>query len=222
MARFIDTYIDPTIRGWPCVCSPRFSTDIVMADSGAEYPNRKWLHPLYKYGLPEAIRNQADYEKIRDHWLVMGGPAHTFPWRDPLDFASVALTKPNVVPTVTMLDQVIGTGDGGTSQFQLHKTYLRGSTTYVRPIILPVVSSVVVSVNGVLPSALFTPLTWSVNRLTGIVTFSGPVVVGNIVRAGFLFDVEIRFEGDDSFDGIAKDYGISGIADLTFVSVRSC
>jgi uncharacterized protein (TIGR02217 family) len=222
MERFIDTYIDGTIRRWPCISTPRFATDIVTSDSGAEFPNRKWQHPLYKYSLPEAISKHEDYEKVRDHWLVMGGPAHTFPWRDPLDFASCALRKPNVVPAVTFLDQTLGSGDGAKSQFQLQKTYTRGATNYVRPITLPVVSSVVVSVDGDDPSALFIPLTWSVSRTTGIIQFSGPVPIGLEVRAGFLFDVEVRFENDDSFDGIAKDYGLSGNADVTLVSVRGC
>ena len=225
MPRFVDEYIPNQIRSWPCTASPRFSTHINVTDSGAEQANRRWLHPLYTYSLPEAVREHKDFEIVRDHWLTMGGPAQTWPWRDPLDFASVPLDAPNHVPALTMADQLLGAGDGARTQFQLVKTYQSGAASYVRPILLPVTASVLVSVNGQLPADLVVPnvpLTWTVSRPGGVVTFSGPPRPGIVVRAGFLFDVEVRFEADDSFDGIAKDYGVSGIANLKFLGVRSC
>ena len=78
------------------------------------------------------------------------------------------------------------------------------------------------SVDGVSSEALVIPLTWEVSRPGGIITFDGPVPVSLEVRAGFLFDVEVRFEADDSFDGIAKTYGVSGVADVKLAGVRSC
>jgi uncharacterized protein (TIGR02217 family) len=225
MPRFVDFPIPQSIRGWPCIVVPKFSTAITQVDSGAEQANRRWYHPLYRYQLPEAIRKHADFETIKDHWLAMGGPAQTWPWRDPLDFASCPLTAPNKVPVVSRLDQFLGEGDGVRTQFQLVKTYQRGPAQYTRDVTLPLVASVVLGINGVDPGALTppnTPLTFTVSRPGGVVQFSGPVPGGMNVTAGYLFDVEVRFENDESFEGIAKEFTASGVATLNLVSVRSC
>lgn len=220
MDRFIDEYAPAEMPGFPCISSPRWSTAIVQVDSGAEQVNQRWEHPLYRYMLPEAVRDHTVFEAVKAHWLTMRGPAHTWPFRDPLDFASVALNKPNFVPTVSATDQQIGIGDGAQTQFQLTKTYTRGSQTYTRQIILPVVNTVRVSLDGVEQSG--SPLPWTVSRPGGIVQFDTPPSPGQVVRAGFLFDVVVRFEADDSFDGIVQTYGVGGFADITLIETRYC
>lgn len=234
MSRFVDVYLDRCVPGYPCISSPRWSTAIAQVDSGAERANQRWQHPLYRFTLPEAVREHRVYEALRDHWLVMRGPLHTFPFRDPLDFASAPLVHPNQVPTITGMDQQIGIGDGARLEFQLQKTYARGAQAYTRPIYHPLVATVVLTVNGLAPSAYRRPgtggpseppaefLTFTVDRLTGIVTTSFPPSPGHIVRAGFLYDVEVRFETDESFDGVLRDYNASGFADLQLIEVRPC
>lgn len=219
MSRFVDEYAPKEMPGWPCLSSPRWSTNIVQVDSGAEQANQRWEHPLYRFMLPEAVREHSIFEAVRDHWLAMRGPAHTWPFRDPLDFASAPLPAPNTVPTISMTDQVIGTGDGAKTQFQLVKSYTRGGQSYDRTIHLPVADTVVVSVNGADPEP---GNPWTVSRPGGVVTFDTPPSPGHVVRAGFLFDVEVRFESDDAFDGIAQTYGVGGFADITLVEVRPC
>ena len=66
------------------------------------------------------------------------GRLHGFRFRDFADFLSCA---PGVQPGA--MDQAIGTGDGGTTEFQLAKTY----GDHVRPIRKPVAGSVVVAVD---------------------------------------------------------------------------
>ena len=132
------------------------------------------------------------FQAVRDHWLVMRGPFHTFPFMDPLDFASVDLTAVGVAPTVSDTDQIVGTGNGAHTQFQLTKTYT------------PQASG------------------WTVSRTTGIVTFDSPPGNGVIVRAGYLFDVEVRFESDQSFDAIARSYKLAGYSDIQLVEMRPC
>lgn len=222
MTRFVDVYIDDCVPGYPCLSSPRWSTSITAVDSGAEQVNQRWEHPLHRFTLPEAVREQDVFEGIRDHWLVMRGPVHTWPFRDPLDFASVALPAPNTEPTVTGLDQVCGTGDGANRFFQLKKTYTRGVQTYTRDIVHPVVDTVIVLVDGDDPTTFSPAMTWTVDRLTGEIEFSYPPTPGQIITAGFLFDVEVRFESDDAFDGIVRTYGLGGFASITLVEVRPC
>lgn len=222
MSRFIDLYLDRCVPGYPCMSSPRWSTSITHSDSGAEQANQRWEHPMHRYTLPEAIRDHDVYEAVRDHWLITRGPLRSFPFRDPLDFASCALERPNKIPTITFSDQVLGTGDGIEVEFQLVKKYTRGLESYTRNIVHPVLSTVLVSVDNTDPAALPGPLTYTVDRDTGAVTFSGPPTPGSVIRAGFLYDVEVRFESDESFDGLLRDYGVSGFADLVLIEIRPC
>jgi len=215
--RFIDEYAPPEMPGFPCLSSPRWSTAITQVDSGAEQVNQRWAHPLYRFTLPEAVRDHTVFEAVRDQWMAMRGPAHTWPFRDPLDFASQALPAANVAPTVTMTDQVIGTGDGETTQFQLVKAYTRGTQSYSRLIHLPIVNTVLISINGG-----STAIPWTVSRPGGVVEFDTAPGIGAVIRAGFLFDVEVRFESDDAFDGIVRSYQISGYSDVTLVETRHC
>lgn len=54
--RFVDIPLDPCVPGYPCASSPRFRTEIVQVDSGAEQVNRRWQAPLHRFTLPEAVR----------------------------------------------------------------------------------------------------------------------------------------------------------------------
>lgn len=223
MSIFLDLYLDEQIPGFPCFSSPRFSTTVTANAAGVESRNRNWLHPLHSFRLPEAIREHAQFEAIHDHWLLMGGREATFPFRDPLDFASCPLTTANVVPDFDGEDQPLMVGDGLTRTAQLTKTYSRGGFTYDRPIYLPVLDSLVVLVDGVLPAdATGGPYVLDVSRPGGLATFTPALTAGRVATWGGLFDVEVRFEGDDSFDGIVQSYRVSGFSDLTFLETRRC
>lgn len=216
MTRFVDEYLDSKVPGYPCVSSPRWSTEIVAVDSGAETVNQRWANPLMRFTLPEAVRDMTVFNAVRDHWLVMRGPVHTWPWRDPLDFASVSLDEPNQVPVISSIDQVIGTGDGVTTNFQLVKTYTRGAQSYTRTIRLPVLNTVTVSIDS------NEVTNYTVSRPGGVITFDTAPLVGEVIMAGFLFDVEVRFEDDLSFDGIVQSFGLGGFADITLIESRGC
>lgn len=220
---FQDIYLDDLIAGFPCYSSPRFSTNIAASFSGSEVRNRNWMHPLRRFRLPEAVRYHEQYEALQDHWLVMGGPESSWPFTDPLDFASVPLEYPNTVPETSALDQDIGVGNGSRRDFQLIKTYERQGATYSRPIFLPQVASVVIAIDGKDPaSADGGPYTWTISRPGGVITFDRAPRAGDIISAGFLFDVAVRFERDDSFDGIVQSYQVSGFADLDLIELRPC
>jgi len=222
MTRFVDQYIPDSVPGFPCISSPRWSTDLQQVDSGAERANQRWEHPLHTFNLPDAIRTHDTFEGIHDHWMAMRGPAYTFPFKDPLDFASTPLVSPNIAPTLSRTDQTLGTGDGSTILFQLVKAYARGAQSYSRNIYHPVVSTVLIGLDGVDPLTVSPTMGYSVDRLTGIVTFDTPPSPGVVVSAGFLYDVQVRFDSDDAFDGIVKTFGITGFADIELTEVRPC
>lgn len=227
MADFFDEYLPESLRGFPFTSSPRWSTTITAVASGSEHRNKNWKHPMHKFSAPEAIRCHEQIEDLRDHWMVTGGPFLSFPLRDPLDFASRRLLLPDVEPVLFATDATLGVGDNSTTEFQLVKTYTRGSLSYSRKITLPIVDSVIVALNAMDPTTADPtlpggPYTWDVERETGVITFDHAVRTGVIVTAGFLFDVRVRFESDDSLDVVMQSYRVDGCADLTFLEVRPC
>jgi uncharacterized protein (TIGR02217 family) len=224
MGEFVDQYMSAKVPGYPCASSPRTKTTIQVNAGGGERRNQDWEHPLHRFTLPEAAgRDWSVIESLMKHWRIMRGPFRSFPWRDPLDKASIDLRIPDepdadLLTRISSTDQAIGTGTGFTDTFQLMKTYAVGPETYARPIYLPVLSSVLVAADGVLvPGA-----DYSVSRPGGVIAFDLPPADGVEITAGFLFDVEVRFESDDAFDAILRTYAIGGFADITLIEVRPC
>lgn len=231
MGEFVDQYLPDEVPGYPCISAPRTNTTITANAGGNEQRNQNWDHPLHTFILPEAAgRNWSVIEALKKHWLIMRGPWRSFPWRDPLDKASIDLLVPNepdedLLDRISRADQTLGTGDGFTDSFQLVKTYTVGSETYERTIHLPVEESVLVEINGKAhddPTHAGGAYSFTVSRPGGVVALSYPPPAGHAVKAGFLFDVEVRFESDDAFEGILRTYQAGGFADITLIEVRPC
>lgn len=123
----------------------------------------------------------------------LGRRGALYGWRflDPLDHMSNFLdpTLSNVAPAAT--DQIIGSGDGSTTQFQLTKTYEDTDLNYVRKITKPIAGSVLIAVNGTPQGS-----GWSVNTTNGIVTFNSAPSFGATITAGYRFHTPVRFEVD--------------------------
>lgn len=220
---FIDTYPPTAIMKFEWRCVPRWASTITRVASGSEMVTRHWSEPLRTYTAPEAINCLQTMRAVEEMFLALAGPANSFPLRDPMDFASVPVTSVLVAPALSITDQVIGTGDGVTTQFQLKKTYAFGSATFERLIRRPVVSSVIVGLDG-LPaeSAPGGPRTVTVDRDGGGVSIVPAPDPASVVTAGFLFDVEVRFGSDDALETMVKSLSASGVADIDLFEKRFC
>lgn len=157
--------------------------DVVELRSGYEEANAIWTHSRRNWDVSYGIKSLNDLHSLIEFWEAMGGRLHTFRFKDRSDFKSCAPQT-----AIAFDDQVIGTGDGATTTFQLQKTYAVGSASYVRPIKKPVAGTVVVGVNGVNQAS-----GWTVDTTTGIVSFSVAPTNTHAVTAGFEFDVPARF-----------------------------
>jgi uncharacterized protein (TIGR02217 family) len=228
---FIDEYLPAEAQGLPCMSAPRFSTRITLAKSGDEARNQNWYSPLRRFSLPEAVGDQDTFEQVLTFWLNTGGPFATWPFRDPFEFASCALSEANVEPDYTAGDQLLGVGNGTTTQWQLTKVRPLGGASsgysYTRTISLPILSTIEIEIDGYAPADCpeeqggpYTVV--SITRPGGLVTITPPIKAGVAATWGGLFDTEVRFEGDDSFDQVMHSFSTTGSAPLNFVEVRRC
>lgn len=222
MGAFVDVYLPSSIPGYPCTGSPRTSTTITVASSGDEGRNKNWEQPLRRFKLPAAEARQWQIiADLTDHFLITDGPFASFPWRDPFDFASIRLayaneTTASILARIGGGDQVFGVGDGLTRTFQLTKTYQRGGYSKVRPIQLPVLSSLIILDAGGAAGS------HSVSRPGGLVTFDVAPVANHVLTWGGLFDVPVRFDSDDAIDTVVAAYQVAGAAEINLDEQRSC
>jgi uncharacterized protein (TIGR02217 family) len=164
-------------------------TDIVNLSNGRENRNARWRDSRRSYDAGSGIKSVADLYAVLEFFEARRGRLHGFRFRDPLDGTSAA---PGMAVAAT--DQLIGTGDGQTATFPLVKTYGDAAAGWVRRIAKPVAGTVTVSVDGFAqPTGAY-----AVNVVTGMVTFAVAhvPVEGAEVRAGFEFDVPVRFDTD--------------------------
>jgi uncharacterized protein (TIGR02217 family) len=169
---------------------PERKTEIVALGSGAEERNARWAHSRRRYDAGYGVKTLDALSQVVAFFEERRGRLYGFRWRDRLDHSSAA---PGL--SVTPLDQAIGIGDGTQTAFPLLKLYGADYAPYQRPIEKPVAGSVRVAVSGVeQPEGT----AFTCDGTTGIVTFlSGHVPgAGAAVRAGFLFDVPVRFDTD--------------------------
>lgn len=168
--------------------TPEFSTSVITTASGFERRNTVWSDARLRFDIGPGVRSEQDMGALLTFFRARRGAARGFRLGDPSDFSSNGLTG---TPTAT--DQVLGTGDGAKTAFALVKRYgepALGAEAQTRRITRPRAGSLLVSVNG---SPM--PGGWTLGA-AGIVNFATPPVAGAIVRAGFVFDVPVRFEQD--------------------------
>ena len=165
---------------------PTRQTDIIELVSGFEERNASVFNSRRSYDASMGLRNVNDLHDVIEFWEARFGQLYGFRWKDWTDYRSGRTAN-----VITPNDQVIGTGNAVLTQFQLAKTYSSGSSGYARAIRKPVAGTVVVARNGV--QALSG---WTVDNLTGLVTFAAAPGSGVVVTAGFEFDVPVRFDAD--------------------------
>jgi uncharacterized protein (TIGR02217 family) len=175
----------PLALGRDATVTPEFSTSVSVTASGFERRNSLWSNARLRFDLGPGIRSEHELGELLSFFRARRGAARGFRLRDPSDFSSNAM-----IGTPAAGDQLLGTGDGIKASFALLKRYGEGPDAQLRRITRPVASSMLVSVNGTAVTS-----GWSLGPL-GVITFTAPPAVGAAVRAGFVFDVPVRFAED--------------------------
>ena len=178
----------PASLSFGAIGGPERRTEIVTLANGYEERNTPWAHGRRRYDAGMGMRSLDDLENVIAFFEARQGQLIGFRWKDWSDFKSA---PPSV--DIDPLDQLIGFGDEVEQVMPLSKSYRSGTITYIRPITKPVSGSVRIAIGGDL---LQDGIDYSVDVNTGLVTFSHPPDLGAEVRAGFEFDVPVRFDTD--------------------------
>jgi uncharacterized protein (TIGR02217 family) len=190
---------------------PERRTEIVTLGSGHEERNQRWADSRRRYDAGYGVRSVDDLHAVIAFFEERRGRLHAFRWKDWSDYRSGA---PGVAPTSG--DQVIGTGDGGTTAFQLVKVYGSAFAPWTREIKKPVAGTVKVAIDGVEQAE---DSDFTVDHASGVITFASPPTNGAPLTAGFAFDVPARFDTDRL--AVSLDHFSHGeIPNIPIVEVR--
>jgi uncharacterized protein (TIGR02217 family) len=201
----------PSDLSFGSVGGPERRTDVVTLNSGFEERNTPWAHSRRRYDAGVSMRSVDDLHKLIAFFEARRGKLYGFRWKDWSDCKSSAQSQ-----TVSIMDQVIGVGDGVKTQMQLCKTYHSGDQEYCREIKKPVTGTVVIAIDGV---EVFQGAHWDVDTETGLVDFNEPPSETAVVTAGFEFDVPVRFD-TDHLELSAAGFEVGEIPSVPVVEVR--
>lgn len=179
-----DDVLYPLALGRDAAVMPEFSTTVSVTASGHERRGSLWSDARLRFDVGPGIRSEEELGTLIAFFRARRGAARGFRFTDPFDCSSNAMTG-----SPTMHDQYIATGDGLNATFQLVKRYGGGEEPQLRIITRPRPETILVSVSGAMNSD------WTVGP-GGKITFSNAPAAGAIIRAGFLFDVPVRFAED--------------------------
>lgn len=176
----------PSSLSFGSVGGPERRTDVVTLANGFEERNTPWAHSRRRYDAGLGLRALEDIELLIAFFEARQGQLYGFRWKDWSDYKSA---RPSA--EVSFDDQEIATGDGSTTVFQLSKTYRSGAYTYQRPVTKPVAGTVRV---GIGQDALREGVDYTLDTATGLITLSHAPEHGLTIKAGFEFDVPVRFD----------------------------
>lgn len=201
----------PANLSFGSIGGPERRTDVVTLANGFEERNSPWAHSRRRYDAGLGMRSLDDIETMISFFEARQGQVYGFRWKDWSDYKTC---KPSVA--VAYGDQVIGYGDGITTEFQLSKTYISGDVSYRRPIKKPVLGTVKAGVGG---TQLFEAVDWEIDLTTGIVSFFVAPEENAEVTAGFEFDVPVRFDTDRIASSVAS-FQAGEVPSVPVVEVR--
>ena len=154
-----------------------FSTSISTTFAGFEQRNINWRKSRGKWDISTGIKTKSDMDSVIVFFRARYGKAHGFRFKDWSDYQAIG--------------QVLGTGNGTITAFQLVKNYISGASSYARQIKKPVAGTFQIYLNAVLQTSGFT-----INTTTGVITFLTAPTSGVVVSSDFEFDVLVRFDTD--------------------------
>lgn len=128
--------------------SPRYVTDKVEVDSGAEQRNQRRVYPRHEYKIEMENVPANEIAEIMNLWHVCAGDHIGFLFLDPMDHTSANNDDSLSGTDVAMTDQLVAVAVGTQSDYPLYKYYSAGGHDMRRRIRYPDPETLVVAVDG--------------------------------------------------------------------------
>jgi uncharacterized protein (TIGR02217 family) len=196
---FVETQFPPDIA-YGATGGAMFSTDVVETFGGYEQRNINWAQSRGQWNVGSGVKTQAQLDTLIAFFRARRGKAIGFRFKDWSDYSATS--------------NIIGTGDGADTTFQLVKSYTSGGVTVDRTITKPVSGTVQIYKDGVLQNSGVTT-----DTATGVVTFTVAPANGVVITASFQFDVPVRFD-TDQLDINLQDFGVGSWGNIPLVELR--
>ena len=188
---------------------PKRKTQVVTLASGDEERNASWANSRRRYDVSYGLRRADDLAAVVAFFEARNGMLYGFRFKDWSDYKSCL---PSGTPAAS--DQHLGNGTGSRTAWQLRKRYTSSLWGVYRDVTKPVAGTVLVEVNGVAQAS-----GWTVDTTNGILTFASAPASGATIRAGFEFDVPVRFD-TDSLDVTLDFERLGTITSIPLIEVR--
>ncbi len=202
----------PAALSFGSVGGPERRTEVVTLANGFEERNTPWRDSRRRYDAGVGLRSLDDVEALIAFFEARQGQLFGFRWKDWGDFKSSLPSK-----EVTAFDQIIGYGTPDQQDvFPLIKDYASGEQCYARPIRKPVAGTVRIALGQV---ELQESIDFEIDLATGLVSFTEPPTKGATIRAGFEFDVPVRFDIDRIQTSVAS-FRAGEVPNVPIVEVR--
>lgn len=187
MTSFINVRLDDDIeRG--AQDTTDWDVDITPRDRRKrEQRNLRSVDPTRTYDISYGLDDMNKIYDVKAFFKVMRGSWFSFPFKDWSDFNSASSVESAISNTDQPLIPIHEEGDTTTATWQIIKRYslpgLAADKNYDYVVTKPIASTVVVG---------GTSVSFSVNDLTGIITFSRALSIANPLTCGFEYNVPVR------------------------------
>lgn len=187
---------------------PSYSTDIVNKSGSGEQRNINWEYPKCQGTINMASLIDQDFQQLLIFFHCRRGQAYGFRFYDYSDHTGTF--------------ELLGFGDGGTTNFQLIKNYIQPEIDVCtkRKILKPIAGTTRIFFKAFtaaevaaftwqkqadirtvfsagIPDGSEQQLNWSIDTTTGIVTFNSAPASNVAIIASYQFEVPVRFATDD-------------------------
>lgn len=204
----------PAVLSRDSVRISSFSTRISIGNGAQETRSGLWAAPLARIDLGPAVRNLYTLRLLDSFHRRVYGPRDAFLFHNRLwdTTGQVPGLKTLAPAPITMLDEIIGTGDDVETDFQLVRNY--GSA---QQNIFKIKGTPLIAIDGVFQDPALSPPPYTISS-TGLVQFATPPGSGLSITAGFDHYIVVRFE-DDDLDMNLQNYR-RGVATVRLREVR--
>lgn len=188
---------------------PGFRTNVIPLNSGLIQTVARQPQTARKWNMSFGVKRHSLIAALRSFYLARGGVANSFRIKDLYDcVTSGDGLDPSLGGTaIGFEDQILGTADGSTQVFQMKRRYDSGSEFYTQNLYLIEDGTSRVGVDGIEQLS-----GWSVNLVTGEVTFTSAPTSGDVTAGcGYHHKAFFEKEVDELFEAAMSTYGSGDI-----------